>query len=338
MKSMIENAITNIDDKYIDEALIFMKNEKSKKDIVLFMAKRLVACAAVMVLLVFGGLEMVVASGNIAAYEILYSLQPYLAMKLAPVNESCVDQGIKMSVEAIRVEDNKADIYIEIQDLDGDRLDESVDLFDSYNIHTNASTAGGCTFLSYDEKKKAATFLITVQQDKKISGKYMVFTISKLLAGKQNTSVELPEILSAKEVKVLKNSNSVELRGGSFENAKVSILEYNGNQYRQLTECVDLTAFGYIDNALHIQVYYHDILKYDNHGFIYLTNQDNEVLSPYDNFSFWDAKREGSYEEYIYNIEPEELQNYRILGDFTTSDTLIEGNWRVEFPIINKAK
>ena len=34
-----------------------------------------------------------------------------------------------------------------------------------------------------------------------------------------------------------------------------------------------------------------------------------------------------------YDISLDELQNYSIIGNFVTCDTLIEGNWKVSFPI-----
>ena len=73
-------------------------------------------------------------AGSSSAYEALYTFFPGAAEFFSPVNESCVDNGIEMCVKAIYVHDDSADIYISMKDLTGDRIDETTDLFDSYEI------------------------------------------------------------------------------------------------------------------------------------------------------------------------------------------------------------
>lgn len=49
--------------------------------------------------------------------------------------------------------------------------------------------------------------------------------------------------------------------------------------------------------------------------------------------SFWDAEKSGSYEEYIFDVSPDEIINYELHGYFWTCNTLTEGHWQVTFPL-----
>ncbi len=339
MKHVLEDAISNIDDKFISETIDYTKKKNSHSYIVSVRIKKLAACIAATLILLFGSVSAAVAAGNIQAYEILYSVYPDIALELVPVNKACTDQNIKMNVEAIHIDGNSADIYISLQDLEGNLIDESIDLFDSYSIHTNADQIGTCSLISYDNTNKSATFLISIQQNGQIEGTYMKFSISKLLTGKTETIQELPQILQAEETDKIVNLSDVNLRGYSISSDTdaqnlTSLLTSNEAQYISPVPGATITAYGFVDGKLHIQAYYEDILRYDNHGWLSL-QKGSEIIYPMLTHSFWDEETKGSYDEYIFDVSPDELPNYQIIGEFVTSQTLIEGDWHVSFPIEN---
>ncbi len=331
IKNTVELAITDIDDKFLEEA-IFRKP-------VLRTIKRLAASAAALFFLLFGSMSAAVACGSITAYEILYSLTPQIAQKLVPVYASCEDEGIRMSVEAVKIEGSTAYIYISLQDLEDSRIDETVDLFDSYSIHTASGKIGGCSLISYDDAQKTATFLITVQQEDKISGNFMTFSVSKLLTNKKEITKKLPEILSATETDKVIPLSEADMGGFHTEeyynNQPVkSLLAANESQYLSPADGITITAYGYVEGKLHIQVHYENTHEFDNHGSIYLQKGDS-FLDPKTQYSFWDEEHMGRFYEYIYPVSVEELKDYDVWGEFVTTDTLIEGNWKVSFPIKN---
>ena len=100
---------------------------------------------------------------------------------------------------------------------------------------------------------------------------------------------------------------------------------------------VMLTGIGYVDGHLHVQIYYEDILKTDNHGSIALLNSGTgEMITCNGSISFFDDAREGSYEDYIFTeIAADTLGDYELYGDFVTSSGSVEGNWSVTFPLEN---
>ena len=96
---------------------------------------------------------------------------------------------------------------------------------------------------------------------------------------------------------------------------------------------VDITAMGYVDGKLHIQVKYEDSLETDNHGYIYFKNDKGEEIHCIANIAFsTDSEHQERYVEYVYDLSDVDLTQYKVYGYFVTSDIHIEGNWSVTFP------
>ena len=110
------------------------------------------------------------------------------------------------------------------------------------------------------------------------------------------------------------------------------------NVQRQL-DGVTLTGIGYVDGWLHVQVYYADILKTDNHGSISLVNRETgEQIECDGSAAFFDDAGTGSYEDYVFTgIEADALDTYALYGMFVTSAGPVGGNWSVTFPLENTA-
>lgn len=341
-KNITEQIISNIDDKYIYESINFIQRRSKTSYKAARTIGKIAACLCMIFVVSVSSLSIAAAAGNIPANDILYSLYPDLAMKLSPVNESCENNGIKMEVESIYVHGNMADIYVSMQDLTENRIDETTDLFDSYNIHTSCDQIGGCEMVNYDADTSTATFLIQIQQDagKEITGKKMIFSVSQFLSGKREVNKELEGISLADISNVPEIQTEVNLRGygeAGFLDDISGFLIQNDAQTFSPVDGATVTAYGFIDNKLHVQVYYENILKYDNHGEVYLKNADGNEVHCLSNITFWDENETGSYEEYIFDISPEDdFSNYSVWGYFCTGNTLTTGQWEVVFPIENK--
>ena len=122
------------------------------------------------------------------AYYLLYLVSPETAQFFQPVQMSAVDQGIEVSVESAYVYGSKAQALITVRDLEGDRLDDSLDLYDSYDIRIGYDCIGHCEQMGYDPATKTATFLVSIaSMDEKniIQGSKLTFTLRTLLCGKE---------------------------------------------------------------------------------------------------------------------------------------------------------
>ena len=121
-------------------------------------------------------------------YELLYAVSPATAQFFKPVRRSCEDNGIRMEVTAAYIHENTAEIYLSMQDLTERSFDETVDLFDSYRLHTPFDCTGHCKLASYDPDTHTATFFVTLEQwdQQNIEGEKLTFSVQKLLSGKKS--------------------------------------------------------------------------------------------------------------------------------------------------------
>lgn len=338
-KHHIEQIIANLDDKYIYEANEYTSSKGIRR------VGTIAACFVVFILLSVSTLTIATVAGNIPAYDILYSLYPEVAQKLTPVNVSCEDNGIRMKVESANIDGNTAEVYISMKDLEDDRIDETIDLFDSYSIHTSGDMIGTCAFIDFDSELKEATFLIKLQNmnNEPIEGRKLTFSISQFLSGKQEIEKALSEISLEGIEENVTTQTDVDIRGmggvGNQGNA-IKITEFlceNEKQSFSPTAGVTITAYGIVEGRLHIQAYYEDILNTDNHGYIYLKDESGNTIDCNKNIAFWDDDKKGSYEEYVFEItEVEEVRDYTVWGHFNTCENLTTGNWEVTFPIQTK--
>ena len=76
-----------------------------------------------------------VSAAYIPSFNSLLSIvSPEIALKLQPIGNSNEDDGIKMEVVAAMSDEEMAIIYITMQDLTGNRIDETLDLNDDYSL------------------------------------------------------------------------------------------------------------------------------------------------------------------------------------------------------------
>lgn len=335
---IISDAVSNISDQYIEEAADFyMRNKSVKKHIA---TGRAVAAAAVVVLVVVMSVPALAAANFEPAYNLLYTVSPTIAQKLKPVRMSCEDNGIKFDVISALVEGSEAKILVAVQDLEGDRIDETTDLFDSFSINTPFDCSSSCTNTGYDPETKTATFLIEISQwdQQDITGEKITVCVRKMLSNKQEYDDVLPELKPDQMETAGKTFVPAHISGGS--GLAYDVYEKN---FRSLVPDGDLaspvngvtvTAAGYVDGKLHIQVRYDSILETDNHGYVYFKNSDGDIINCDANISYFtDEKQKESYSEYVFDLSDADLSEYVLYGHFVTSDTLITGSWSVTFPV-----
>lgn len=100
---------------------------------------------------------------------------------------------------------------------------------------------------------------------------------------------------------------------------------------------LDVTAIGYLDRMLHIQLATTGKLTFDPHGYFYLVNEDgNKVQYDYSVNFIEDANSDNrvDYQEFIFNIPQNEIETYTLYGSFYSSGLHTDGKWQVTFPLV----
>lgn len=296
-------------------------------------ALRRLAAAAVAAACLCAALPLAAATEPV--YSALYALSPAVAQFFQPVQLSCTDNGVTMEVLSVSVEGSTAQAYIA---LTGEIVDANCDLFDSYSFHLPFDQVGHCEQTGYDETTRTATFLCTMESmdGSPISGGKMTFSVGQLLTGKkkaENLAVALELAAHSAPAAMAQDYHSV----GSGEDDGVSML-LPGAPLAQPVDGIAITAAGYADEQLHVQAELGDILRTDNHCFLWLEDTAGNRLEPTEGVYFRsDSETPGSsvYEDFLFSVASTELSSYTLHGDFYTADTLTEGNWQVTFPLKN---
>lgn len=278
------------------------------------------------------------------AYSLLYSISPATAQFFRPVNLVDEDNGIQMEVVSAYIHENTAEIYIALRDLTGERVDETIDLFDSYFIRGPFDSEAGCRLAGYDRAARTAYFLLQIQQwgEGSIAGDKITFTVREFLSGKQTyENLEIPIDLSA--VAQGERTQDVDIIGGSgdgyaalAEGQAPAVLEPGAAREDFPVEGIGLTGIGYVDGKLHIQTAVEHYSDNDNHGYFYLRAPDGTEQRCSYSVSFVNhGEPEGrvQYFEYVFEIPQEQLSQYTLYGNFVTCSQKVQGNWSVTFPL-----
>lgn len=333
---LLIDAIGEIDDNKIRDAKLFTVKTKKKS------IKKSIVIAVAVILCITITVPVLAITVN-PIYELVYQISPGLAQMLKPIQMSCEDNGIKMEVVSAAVYENEAAIYISLQDLtDQNRIDETTDLFDSYYINRGFDSFASCQIVSFDKETNTATFLINITQanDREIGGNKITFGFSEFISKKSKFEGELSELDLSKAVEAKDTFTPEWFRGASGTDLDLDALAGTkclapvAGGIISPVDGVSITNMGFIDNKLHIQVYYEDTKNYDDHGFITLRDKSGKTAECFD-LSFWDDNEIGSYDEIIFDITPDEINNYTAFGEFVTCSNKTEGFWQVTFPLEN---
>lgn len=281
-------------------------------------------------------------------YQLMYLVSPAVAQFFIPVQKSMEDNGIKLEVVSAYVHENIAEIYITMKDLSGDRIDETIDLFNSYSIRRPFDSTAHCERIGYDANTKTATFLITIEEwnNTDITGDKLTFSVREFLSHKTiYEDISIPIDLSM--ISVAEQTQAVSSNGGGgpdyeqyvhFEQNPIALVPTEPMSELSI-DGIDLTGIAYVDDKLHIQTAVKEPLDNDNHGYFFLKDRNGEIVHCNYNFGFsnqYEQPGRIGYDEYVFLIPQDEISQYTLHGYFVTAGMKTEGDWRVTFPLEKK--
>lgn len=267
---------------------------------------------------------------------ILYYVSPEAAQFFKPVQKSSVDQGIEVSVESAYIHGAEAEAVVNVRDLTGDRLDESIDFDDSYDFLTGFDSYGTCSQIGYDAATKTSTFLIqmsSMDERNVIAGEKITVMFQTLLCGKIE-ALDVPIDLDWSAI-----PETVKTEYTDQDNTDVLV---QGESILNVLDGFSVTGIGYVDGKLHIQLYTPRRHLFSDHAFLYLLDENGnrtEADMLYRGaYNVGDAAIEKSadYVEYAFDVPQSELAQYKLYGEFYSYKTRIDGNWSVTFPLENQ--
>ncbi len=275
------------------------------------------------------------AAASTSIYDLMYALSPAIAQQFQPVQLADEDNGIRMEVVSASIRGDTAQVYLTLRDLTGDRVDGTVDLFDSYRINRPFDSTGRCEFVAYDDETGTATLLVTIRtmDGSGIGGGKVTFSFRQFLSRKTHyEDVEIPCDLGNIRETATGWPESWSYSGGGLSEREPML---PGQPYVGFpVEGISLTGIGLVDGALRVQTAVENYLENDNHGRLWLTDsRGGRIESGSTQFIAEKDGRRLDYVEYVFPSTPEALAEYRLHGEFWTSGLLTTGNWSVTFPL-----
>ncbi len=345
-ETIIKNALNTIQTPEYD---IFSKVEKEikRKKFSKGYKRSIPAVLAVCVciMLSIGVIAAAVPSFN----NLLSIVSPDIGLLLQPIEAACEYNGIKMEVVGAMNDDEMAVIYITMKDLVGDRIDETLDIYDYRLTGTHIST---CQMVHYDETTKTATLRMQANGGKKLNGKKVSFQVDSFLSDKL-TFDEVDTGINLSDVKVVKDSQTIPLDtssntsgggGGYFFNElqNQGIIRVLAPDQKKITlpqiDFMYISNIGFIDGRLHIQTkWVGDGI--DDHGDFYFVDSTGDIICM-DSANIYfgidgsgDAKWGRDYVEYIFDVSKINLDELKLMGNFVSHGNYITGNWKTTFKI-----
>ncbi|HPT90904.1 MAG TPA: DUF4179 domain-containing protein [Acetivibrio sp.] len=304
--------------------------------------RKSVAIAAVIAIITLTVTTALAANVPIV-YQLMYAVSPSVAQFFMPVRKSCVDNGIKMEVVSAYIHDNTAEIYITMQDITGDRIDNTIDLYDSYSINRPFDSSATCELVGFDEASKTATFLISITEwgNKKIEGDKITFSVREFISHKRMYK-DIPVEVDMGSIESNPPTMEVNPGGGGGRKYREFIPDYRrtanvlvpSDSMGFQIEDFKLTGIGYIDGFLHVQASIKRNMVGDNFGYFILKDKNGKEINCVCNFDF-SVKEDDDikYTEYIFEVPPSEIEQYSLYGYYVATGLYTKGYWQVTFPL-----
>ena len=303
--------------------------------------RRIAVLAAALVLCV--ALAVTAAAYTDVGYAILYDFSPAVAQALKPVNESCEANGVRMTVTDAGIDGGNAWFRIAMTDLEGDLFDGSIDLCESYDVKKgfDASVVGGSSELEdYDEDTRTAVFLTqlapldgTVIRPGKVT-----FRVREFSGHTENwdgvvDSVDLTALPEADQT-VKREGFAMNMDTGLLEHPQLNCL-VPGDPV-EICPGATVTGAAWVDGKLHIQT---RAKMFSASGIVYLTPAPEDGMEATGAIldairaNFYDGSGEDgyAYEEFIFDVTPDQAKNLTLKGRFHLMDEPTEGPWEVTF-------
>ncbi|MGE8081460.1 DUF4179 domain-containing protein [Peribacillus loiseleuriae] len=293
-----------------------------------------------------------VGAATIPSFNNLLSIvNPKIALILQPIEISSEDDGIKMEVVAAMNDGEMAVIYVTMQDLTGNRIDETLDIYD-YSL-----TKGhmfNSQIVDYDETTNTATLRVQANGGESLNNKKINFHISSFLSHKHKfeevkVNANLMEAKNNIPKTIPLDMNNISGGGGEVfgelkEQGTVQVLKPDETDlYLPEIEFMHISNLGFINNRLHIQTKWQgdDI---DSHGYFYFIDTSGNKIHASNIYfgvdKLGNTNYGNEYIEYIFDVDNLDINKLKLMGDFVSNGNHTIGNWNTTFKIqsINKEK
>lgn len=287
-----------------------------------------------------------VGAATFPSFNHLLSLvSPDIALFLQPIETTSEDKGIKMKVVGAMNDDEMAVIYVTMQDLTGNRIDKTLDLYD-YTL-TDGHMFNS-QIVDYDKDTNTATLRIQANGGTNFNNKKIKLRISSFLSQKHKhkgieIDTDLSELKNKKVETISLSTDSTSGGGGKITDQldtgeSVEILKPNETILSlPKIKFMHVSNIGFIDGQLHVQTKWSDE-DIDSHGDFYLVAPSGKKVNASSNI-YYGVDKSGetvygnNYVEYIFDANKEDLGKLKLMGDLVSNGNYTKGDWTTTFKL-----
>ena len=284
--------------------------------------------------------------------QMLYDISPEIAATFSPVMESCVSDGIRVTVEAVHLNNDDAEVIVAFEDLTGERDMEYFDLCDSYSLtrgllpYSGEIASSGITS-DYDPETGINRKHIYIHEPGVIDkeGQTLTFSVKRAVYGMERRTnvrmpVELVEISCDPPTRTAEETLVYKDIYGGFGGSGMETENFDFWAQRYLApqepvtigQNIELTAVGWVNGYLHVQTRKTHYTGIEGASFWLVKDGEEhwESLS-----ALWSPEKGTVCEELFIPIGCEELADCALYGDVLSGGTEIRGDWKIKFRLKN---
>ena len=276
------------------------------------------------------------ATMNGQLQNLLWMISPDIAVLLEPIHQTVEHEGIKMEVVTAMQDEDMTVIYVTMQDVEGNRIDETLDIYDYW---VSKGSSFNAERIHFDEATNTALIRFMTFNGFKMD-KLQILIRSFLSDKSVLEDVPLPvdlDKITHQQTELLPDG-TVRGRGGAQLDDQDYVLPAGKLDVKTpLYNGMKITNIGLNEGKLHVQV---EWLANDaiDHGTFHLVNAAGEKIHPNNSISYGrDENRRPiyayNYEEIIFDTKGVNLEEYSLQTTIYASGNHVEGNWRTTFKL-----
>ncbi|MBB4822982.1 hypothetical protein HNO89_000200 [Sporosarcina luteola] len=278
------------------------------------------------------------ATMNEGINNLVSIVSPELAILLQPINRIAEDEGVKMEVIAAMQDEDMAVIYVTMQGIDGNPIDETLDVYD-FSISKGRSFTNQT--VHYDKETNTATVrFLSFGGD---SANKLKLNIRTLLTNKEifedvAIPVDLTEIPQQQVVELPEDTiRGAGGPGGGIDTPNMVLAAGNLNIQTPYYDKMKITNVGIQDDRLYIQTEWtaNDAI---DHAQFFLVNAKGEKIKSTKGISYGRDETGApvynyNYEEIIFDVKDLNLADYQLQSKIYSYGDQVNGKWEATFKL-----
>ena len=276
------------------------------------------------------------AAKNDDVKDFLWYISPDLAALLEPIESTVEHGGIKMDIVSAMQDEDMAVVYVTMQDLEKNRIDETLDIYDYFMTKGRSFTVER---MGYDATTKTA--LVRFMSFNGSSTDNFKLKIRSFLSDKSVLEdVAFPlDLQDVKEQQTeLLPDDTIRGVGGESPEGDVYVLPAGNLKIQtQLYDRMKITNIGLHHDKLYVQTEW-SVNNAIEHAEFYLVNQAGQKIDATVNYSYGRDKQGTpiyayNYQEDVFDVKDIDLAAYELQAKIYTAGQYVEGDWEATFKL-----